>query len=55
MTVMTAERLALAITEEDADRLFFGARTANHFTDEPVSTADQKRWGRRQIIYTEVR
>ena len=42
MTVMTAERLALAITEEDADRLFFGARTANHFTDEPV-TEDEKR------------
>lgn len=42
MTVMTAEHLALAITEEDADRLFFDARTANHFTDEPV-TEDEKR------------
>ncbi|WP_419865815.1 hypothetical protein [Kocuria rhizophila] len=41
MSTATIEQLALEITTEDADRLFTTARTANHFTDEPV-TAEQK-------------
>ena len=41
MSTATIEQLALEITTEDADRLFTTARTASHFTDEPV-TAEQK-------------
>lgn len=42
MTTVTTQDLPLAISTEDAERLFLGARTANHFTDEAV-TEDQKR------------
>ena len=41
MTAPTMTQLALEITAEDADRLFTTARTASHFTDEPV-TQQQK-------------
>ena len=42
MTTVTTEELPLAISSEDAERLFIGARTASHFTEEPV-TEDEKR------------
>ncbi|MBX7557685.1 hypothetical protein K1Y78_59940, partial [Streptomyces sp. tea 10] len=42
MTSVTTEELPLAISSEDAERLFIDARTASHFTEEPV-TEDEKR------------
>ena len=41
MSTPAMTQLALDITAEDADRLFTTARTASHFTDEPV-TPEQK-------------
>ena len=38
MSTPAMTQLALDITAEDADRLFTTARTASHFTDEPVTT-----------------
>ena len=41
MSTPTTEQLALAISPEDADRLFTTARTASRFTDEPVTAAQK--------------